>query len=246
MRLRRFLPLLACCAWLLGAAPQNTYDREAYAREYIHFLVLQLDQWPAEFPRQFDRALMQPPVDVGKLSEAAKASPGELGDSIKRLAFLSNAKDLTTNADFRREVDKTITAAKQVNQAMAGQRFPARLQSDWDQIRSTLNNLARVYKLETVAVLEAAAPQQKPATAGGLTGYIVDQSCAKKGKGMWTNPDCVARCVREGDKVVFVTEEGKLYQIVNQDKVDAESYGQKVTITGKTEGETITIDGLKI
>ena len=241
MRFRRFLPVLACCTWLLSAAPQTTYDREAYAREYIQFLVLQLDQWPGEFTRQFDRALMQPPVDASKLSEAAKAGPTELADSIKRLASFGKRQD----AEFRKEIDKALAAANEVNRTLATQRFPARLQSDWDQIRSTLNNLARVYKLETLAVLEPAITQPK-ITAGGLAGYIVDQSCARKGKGMWTNPDCVARCVREGDKVVLVTEEGKLYQIANPDKIDAESYGQKVTIIGKAEGEIVTIDSVKL
>jgi len=55
-----------------------------------------------------------------------------------------------------------------------------------------------------------------------LAGYIVDQSCAKKGKGLWYNAE-VARCVREGD--VLVTEDGKIFQISNisnQDKVSPE------------------------
>jgi hypothetical protein len=34
---------------------------------------------------------------------------------------------------------------------------------------------------------------------GGLVGYIVDLACAKRGKGMWTNAQCVERCVRDGD-----------------------------------------------
>jgi len=61
--------------------------------------------------------------------------------------------------------------------------------------------------------------------AGGLAGYIVDTQCAKRGKGMWANADCVARCVRDGDKIVLVTEDGKVYQISNQDKIAPESYG---------------------
>ena len=62
---------------------------------------------------------------------------------------------------------------------------------------------------------------------------------------MWTNAQCVARCVRDGDKTVLVTEEGKIFNIANPDKIEPESYGQKVTLLGKTEGETITITGLK-
>src|ERR1700704_953447 len=62
--------LLLCAAFLLTltltAAPQDTYDREAYARDHVHFLVLQLDQWSKEFPQQFYAALMKPPVGSTK------------------------------------------------------------------------------------------------------------------------------------------------------------------------------------
>ena len=51
--------------------------------------------------------------------------------------------------------------------------------------------------------------------------------------------------MRYGDKLVLVTEEGKVFQIANQDKITSESYGQKVIITGKTEGEIITVETLK-
>ena len=256
MLARRFL--FACltvgAACLLGVvaspAPQDGIDREGYARDYVRFLVLQLDQWSQEFPHQFYLAMMKPPVDAGKLQEGAKAAPDELGASIKRLAALSGAKDVLTNGEFRSQLEKALAVSKELNQGMASQRFPAVLQSDWDQIRSTLNNLARTYKLETLAVLEAPGGGRgaAPATAaagGGLSGYIVDQSCARKGKGMWSNPECVARCVREGDKVVLVTEEGKVYQISNQDKITPDSYGQVITLAGKMDGDSITVDSLK-
>ena len=90
------------------------------------------------------------------------------------------------------------------------------------------------------------APAGGVAPGGGLVGYIVDLACAKRGKGMWTNAQCVERCVRDGDKVVLVTEDGKIYQIFNQDKITADSYGQVVTLTGKTDGDTITVDTLKL
>jgi hypothetical protein len=238
-------------ALLLGAAPQTTHDREASAREYVEFLVLQLDQWSQEFPQQFYMAVMRPPVDSSKLSESAKAASGELGDSIKRLAARASAKDALTNADFRSQLDQTLASAREVNQVMAAQRFPAILQSDWEQIRSTLNNLARVYKVEMLAVLEppgggSGRGRRAAAPGAGLAGYIVDLSCAKRGKGMWANAECVARCVRDGDKIVLVTDEGKIYQISNQDKITPDSYGQMVTLTGKTEGDTITVDSLKM
>ena len=264
MRLSRLLvaSLVLCAA---GLVAQDAFDRDSYARDYVKFLVVQLDQWSRDFPQQFNAALMKPPVDASKLSEVAKGGPAEFADTVKRMMALTGGKDLTTNAEFRNLLQKTLATMKEVNQAMASQRFPGVLQSDWDQIRSTLNNLARVYQVETLAALEppgggggrggrgggrgpapavAAAPGGV-APGGGLSGYIVDLSCAKRGKGMWTNAECVARCVRDGDKLVLVTEEGKIVQISNQDKITPESYGQVVTLLGKTEGDTITVESLK-
>ena len=269
MRLRDFLIacLVACFASLFAplpsAAPQQANDRETYAREYVQFLVTELDQWTKGFPQQFYMALMQPPRDASKLSEGAKAGPGELGDSVKRLTTLKGTKDLLTNTEFRNQVEKTLTAAKQVNLAMASQRFPDPLQSDWDQMRTALNTLAEVYKFDALATLEppgaggggrrgpGGGGAQTPAVAvalppGAVAGYIVDQRCATRGKGMWTDVACVERCVRDGDKVVLVTEEGKVFQIANQDKISSDTYGQKVIITGKTEGDMITVATLKM
>jgi hypothetical protein len=269
MLLRRFpiVCLVVCAVFLLAvlviAAPQDAVDRDAYARDHVRFLVVQLDQWSKELPQQFYTAVMKPPVDATKLSEAAKASAGELGDSLHKLASLAGAKDLLTNAQFRDQLDKALGSAKELNVAITSQRFPTSLQSNWDQVRSTLNNLARVYKLETLAFLEppaggggggrggrgAAAAGAQVAAAGpggGVTGYIVDLMCAKRGKGMWTNVQCIERCLRDGDKLVLVTEEGKVYQISNQDKITPETYGQVVTLMGKTEGESITVDSIKL
>jgi hypothetical protein len=240
-----------------SAAPQEKYDRDAYAREYVQFLVQEVDQWTKSFPRQFYSALLQPPRDSSKLSESAKAGPSDLGDSVKQLASLSKSKDILTNGDFRSQVDKTLTAAKQVNLAMASQRFPDPLQSDWEQIRTALNSLAEIYKVDTLATLEppaapgrggrggAAAAVAAALPPGAVAGYIVDQRCSAQGKGMWTNVACIERCIRDGDKLVLVTEEGKVFQIANQDKITSDSYGQKVIVTGKTEGEILTVETLK-
>ncbi len=97
----------------------------------------------------------------------------------------------------------------------------------------------------TAIVLAMAAGFSFSAAAADWSGYIVDSSCAGR-KNMWEDTECVARCVRRGAPVVLVTEDGKVYKIANQDKVTAESYGKKVTVTGKMEGETITVESLKM
>jgi hypothetical protein len=245
--------VVVCGLSLLTIYAQTNYDREASAQDYIRFLALELDQWTASFPHDYNAALLRPPIDAAKLPESATSGATDLRDSLTRLKALASAKDLLTSAEFRAALAKALTAATQVNQAMGNQRFPASLYSDWDQVRTNLNNLARIYKVETLAVLEppsagggSRGAKEVAASAGGLRGYIVDQQCATRGKAMWVNADCVARCIREGDKVVLVTEEGKVYQIANPDKVETDTYGQKVTITGKTSGDTVTVDSLRI
>src|SRR3954454_11910913 len=128
MRFRHWLlPTLALCA--AGLVAQEAFDRDYYARAHVKFLVEQLDQWSREFPQQFNAALMKPPVDASKLSEAAKSGPSEFGESIKRMVALTSAKDLTTNPEFRNLLEKTVSTMKEVNLAMSSQRFPAVLQS---------------------------------------------------------------------------------------------------------------------
>ena len=228
-----------------AAAPQSGSDRDARAREYVQFLVQQLDQWTRDLPQAYNMAMMRPPVDLASLSENEKAGAGELRASVQRLASVKDP-------EFRTQLEKTLQAAAPVNAALGKQRFPEGIESDWAQIRTTLNSLAGIYKYPELAVLEVPAPGsgrsgvKAAIPAGAITGYVVDQRCATSGKSMWANPTCVQKCVRDGDRVVLVTEQGKVFQLANQDKVEAESYGQKVAVVGKTEGDVVTVTTLQI
>jgi hypothetical protein len=257
MRLPHLCIICACAAILVSpAVPQNSGDRETRAREYVQFLVLQLDQWTRDFPQAYDLALMRPPVDATTLSEGAKAGAGSLRESVTKLVTLSKANDVTTNPTFRGQLEKTLQAALPVNEALGKQRFPEAVQSDWAPLRTSLNSLAEIYKAPQLPVLEPPAAgagakggkELAAATlpAGAVTGYVVDERCAARGKAMWVNAQCVLTCVRDGDKVVLVTEQGKVFRIANQEKIEAESYGQKVGVTGKSEGDTITVATVQI
>jgi len=92
-------------------------------------------------------------------------------------------------------------------------------------------------KLAAVFALCAAS-----AMAADVTGYIIDKSCASK-KGMWGNEACAKACMKRGDPAMLVTEEGKIYNVANQDKV-TDLAGKKVTVTGKVDGDTITVDSI--
>ena len=82
------------------------------------------------------------------------------------------------------------------------------------------------------------------AMAADWSGYIIDKNCASK-KAMWGNEECAQSCLKRGTPAVLVTEEGKIYSISNQDKVKAHA-GHKVTVTGKMDGDTITVEDVKM
>jgi nitrite reductase/ring-hydroxylating ferredoxin subunit len=81
------------------------------------------------------------------------------------------------------------------------------------------------------------------AMAADVTGYIIDKNCAGK-KAMYGNEACAKSCMAKGAPAVLATEDGKIYAISNQDKVK-DVAGKKVTVSGKVEGESITVDSVK-
>ena len=87
------------------------------------------------------------------------------------------------------------------------------------------------------------------AMAGEWTGYVSDAGCAKKqGAAKVASPDhagCAQGCIKKGDKAVLVTEDGKIYQISNQDKIK-EHAGMKVTVEGEMDGDSITVSDVKM
>ena len=84
--------------------------------------------------------------------------------------------------------------------------------------------------------------------AADYTGYIVDASCAGRQGAKAASEDhaaCATKCIKGGSAAVLVNSEGKVYKIANQDKVTAHA-GHKVTIVGKMEGDTITVEDVKM
>ena len=79
--------------------------------------------------------------------------------------------------------------------------------------------------------------------AAEFKGYIIDEKCSKVAS-MKGDADCAAKCIKAGSPAVLLTDSGKVYKIANQDKVVAMA-GKQVTITGKENGETITVDSVK-
>jgi hypothetical protein len=82
------------------------------------------------------------------------------------------------------------------------------------------------------------------ALAADVTGYIVDKNCASK-KDMMGDEACAKRCIGRGTPAVIATEDGKIYSISNQDKVK-EMAGKKVTVSGKMDGDSITVEKIDL
>jgi hypothetical protein len=84
--------------------------------------------------------------------------------------------------------------------------------------------------------------------AADYTGYIVDATCAGK-QGAKAASDghaaCAQKCIKGGAAAVLVTEDGKVYQIADQEKVTSHA-GQKVTISGSMDGNTLKVNSVKM
>ena len=76
-----------------------------------------------------------------------------------------------------------------------------------------------------------------------IEGYIVDKPCSTK-KAMWDNEACVAKCLRDGAAAVLVTEEGKVYELDQQDKAKAFP-GKKVKVSGSVSGDSISVTSIE-
>ena len=74
-----------------------------------------------------------------------------------------------------------------------------------------------------------------------LTGFLSDAKCAAAGKGGSAgHAACAKKCVQGGEAVVLVTPD-KVYKLNNQEKVK-NHVGEKVTLEGKLDGDTLTVE----
>ena len=95
-----------------------------------------------------------------------------------------------------------------------------------------------------LAIAAIAGGMSVCALAEDFTGFVMDKNCASN-KSMIGDSACAERCIGRGAPAVLVTNEGKVYQISNQDKVKSAA-GKKVTISGKMDKDSITVDSVKV
>jgi len=81
------------------------------------------------------------------------------------------------------------------------------------------------------------------ASAEDFKGFVIDQNCASK-PAMKEDAACAERCIKRGTPAVLLQADGKVLKIENQDKIK-EFAGKNVTITGKLDGDKISIESVK-
>lgn len=89
-------------------------------------------------------------------------------------------------------------------------------------------------RVDTVAAalfaLTALAAQAAPTTH---TGWISDSMCGAKHAG--TGAACVKKCIKSGEKPVFVDSKKRVWSIDNPDAVKEAYYGAKVKVTASED-----------
>ena len=96
---------------------------------------------------------------------------------------------------------------------------------------------------KAILVLALASGLSTVAMAAEFKGYIIDEKCSTNPK-MKGDVACATKCIKGGSPAVLLTDEGKVYKIADQAKVTPMA-GKQVTITGKADGDTITVASVK-
>ena len=84
------------------------------------------------------------------------------------------------------------------------------------------------------------------AFAETLTGYVADEMCAKDPHKVSSadHAGCAQKCIKGGEKAVFVVGGSKVYTITNQDMILPHA-GEKVTVEADVKGDALTIKSIK-
>ena len=76
-----------------------------------------------------------------------------------------------------------------------------------------------------------------------FTGWLADAKCAKAGKaGSDQHSGCAKKCVEGGEAIVLVSEDKKIYEIKNQDKVKPH-VGFHVALQATKDGDALDVQG---
>ena len=137
-----------CLGWAAPPAQAQDANRDSvYAKTDAADIVDRVARRTGAFKEDFDKAVAHSVLDSSKMEEKAKHRADDLHDAAKKLKDEFSDKKDKNNPKVREQVDKTLSAASDVNRVMVEFRFTEKLQRDWDLLRSDLNALAAVYSL---------------------------------------------------------------------------------------------------
>jgi hypothetical protein len=118
-----------------------------YAKTEVADIVDRMQRRTGTFREEFDKAMAHSILDSSRMEEKAKHRADDLHDASRKLKDVFGNKKDKNDPRVREQVDKTLSAASDVNRVMVEFRFTEKLQRDWDLLRSDLNGLAAVYSL---------------------------------------------------------------------------------------------------
>jgi hypothetical protein len=83
-----------------------------------------------------------------------------------------------------------------------------------------------------------------------MRGWFVDEACTRErvaeGRIEPDNPDCAKRCVKEGSKLMFMSESDKALFEVKEPAGQVKNVGYYVEINGSTDGsKVLTVNAVK-
>ena len=98
------------------------------------------------------------------------------------------------------------------------------------------------------SALMVAAPSAADTWKGTLSDAMcaVKHSAEKQGENAQKHRDCIEKCAKNGEQIVFVTGE-KVYKIANQSLPALKEHaGHEVNLTGEMKGDTITVSKVEM
>ena len=143
--------ILAAALYLTFSLPQvraQDANRDAvYAKTDVADVVERVARRTGSFKDDFDKAVAHSIPDSDKMEDKAKHRADDLHDSAKKLKDVFADKHDKNDPKVREQVDRTLSAASDLNRVMLEFRYTEKLQRDWDLLKSDLNALASVYSL---------------------------------------------------------------------------------------------------
>ena len=103
--------------------------------------------------------------------------------------------------------------------------------------------------LALAASTPGAAPRHAATKTVTWTGWFSDQQCAgvRDGEVRPNNPDCVKKCLNDGAKAVFISEQARALFVVKDYPAVKEDVGHRLEVTGivDEDAKTISVTSVK-